>query len=76
MSDKKQIHMRFYDTSFMDYDFDHQGYSAAMLSLTRMRSVDHIKSGLKFFAKYAAKKGHPHQELCAECLAFLKGAKQ
>lgn len=68
----EKIHMRFYDTSFLDFDNDHEGYSDALLSLTKVRKPHHIKAGLRFFAKYAAKKGHMHQSLCAECLQYLK----
>jgi hypothetical protein len=74
MGDKmmKPIHMKFYETSFLDFDMDHEGYSTALMSLIRHRQTQHIKPAMAFFGKYAKQKSHKHQALCAECLAYLK----
>jgi hypothetical protein len=68
---EKEIHMRFYDTSFMDFDMDHAGYSDAMMSLTRYGTAGNIVKGKAFFKKYGDKTDHKHSDLCKECLALL-----
>jgi hypothetical protein len=70
MSDK--IHMRFYDTSFLDFDEAYIGYRHALMSLTRFSNANDIVRGQLFFEKYAAAEGHKHQALCRECLEYLK----
>tara|TARA_R110002110_G_scaffold37601_2_gene124016 strand:+ start:326 stop:553 length:228 start_codon:yes stop_codon:yes gene_type:complete len=70
----KPIHMRFYDTSFMDFDMDHEGYTAAMLAMTKVRKPEHIATGRAFLKKYAAKDGHVHQALCKECLSHIEAS--
>jgi len=70
MSDKP-IHMRFYDTSFVDYDFDHLGYADAFLTLSGVAGKERTAEARKFFAKYAAIDGHKHQALCKEALGKI-----
>ena len=71
MSDQKPIHMQFYDAPFMDFDWDHQGYTDAMMALTVHGREPQISRGKAFLQKYADQPNHKHSQLCRDCLDHL-----
>ena len=71
MTSEKPIHMRLYDTSFLDFDMDHNGYTDAMMAMTKYGREPQISRGKAFLKKYADKAGHPHAAICKECLEYL-----
>jgi hypothetical protein len=63
--------MRFYDTSFLDFDMDHNGYTDAMMALTIHGKEPQIARGKVFLQRYADNPKHQHAALCRECLEHL-----
>lgn len=71
MDESKPVHMRLYDASFMDFDMDHQGYTDAMMAMTKHGREPQISRGKAFLRKYADQPKHKHAKLCRDCLDHL-----